>query len=180
MPNIRLLIVSSTLALGLAALTVAAIAQQPAGTSRTTAVQPFVGTWKLVGFESSDPDSRTYRGEQPFGLLVYDAAGNMTVQIAPDRARRPFTGPVAELFSGPRPTPDEAFDAIAGYAAYFGTYVVDERAQTVTHQRLANVNPGGLGDFVRRYEFETPDRLVLVPLERSDTRAIKLTWERQK
>jgi hypothetical protein len=177
MPNSRFLAVSLLLVLGQAALTVVATAQQPAGPSTSAA---FVGTWKLVGFESSDPDSRTYRGEQPFGILVYDAAGNMAVQIAPDRARRPFTGPVAELFSGPRPTPDEAFDAIAGYAAYFGTYVVDERAQTVTHQRLANVNPGGLGDFVRRFEFETPDRLVLVPLERSDTRAIKLTWERQK
>jgi hypothetical protein len=87
---------------------------------------------------------------------------------------------VAELFSGPRPTLEEAYDAIAGYAAYFGTYVVDERARTVTHKRIANVNPGGLGDFVRRYEFATEDRLVLVPLERADTRAITLTWERQK
>jgi hypothetical protein len=133
-----------------------------------------------VGFETSDPYSRTYRGEHPFGVLVYDAAGNMAVQIVPDRVRRPFTGPLAELFSGPRPTPEEAFDAIAGYAAYFGTYVVDERAQTVIHKRVANLNPGGLGDFVRRYEFETPDRLILVPLERADRRAIQLTWERQK
>jgi hypothetical protein len=179
MPNIRALIVSLALVLSLAALAVAT-AQQPASPSPSAGLRAFVGTWKLVGFESSDPDSRTYRGEHPFGLLVYDAAGNMAVQIAPDRVRRPFTGPVTELFSGPRPTPDEAFDAIAGYASYFGTYVVDERAQTVTHQRVANVNPGGLGDFVRRYEFETPDRLVLVPLERSDRRAIKLTWERQK
>jgi hypothetical protein len=45
---------------------------------------------------------------------------------------------------------------------------------------VANLNPGGLGDFVRRYEFETPDRLILVPLERADRRAIQLTWERQK
>ncbi len=178
MPNVRLRIVLCTLAL--AALAVVASAQQPAANSPSAASRLFVGTWKLVGFESSDPDSRTYRGEHPFGVLLYDAAGNMAVQIAPDRVRRPFTGPVAELFSGPRPTPEEAFDAIAGYAAYFGTYIVDERAETVTHQRLANVNPGGLGDFVRRYEFETPDRLILVPLERGDRRAIRLTWERQK
>src|SRR5262245_14748871 len=172
MPNNRFFIVS--LALVLAAVAAAAAAQQAAGRAA------FVGTWKLVGFESSDPDSRAYRGEHPSGMLVYDAAGNMSVQIAPDRARGPFTGPTAELFSGPRPTPQEAFEAIAGYAAYFGTYVVDERAQTVTHVRVANINPGGLGDFPRRYEFETPDRLVLVPLERSDRRAIKLTWERLK
>jgi hypothetical protein len=178
MLNIRLLFVSSVLTL--AALAVVATAQQPADGSGSVATREFVGTWKLVGFKTSDPDSRTYRGEHPFGVLVYDAAGNMAVQIVPDRVRRPFTGPLAELFSGPRPTPEEAFDAIAGYAAYFGTYVVDERAQTVIHKRVANLNPGGLGDFVRRYEFETPDRLILVPLERADRRAIQLTWERQK
>ena len=44
----------------------------------------------------------------------------MVVQISPDRPRRRFTGP--------QPTPDEALDAISGYAAYFGTYTVDERA----------------------------------------------------
>lgn len=178
MLNIRFLIVSCTLCL--AGLAVAVTAQQPADRSPATVTREFVGTWKLVGFESSDPESRTYRGEHPFGVLVYDAAGNMAVQIVPDRVRGPFTGPAAELFSGPRPTPEEAFDAIAGYAAYFGTYVVDERAETVTHKRVANLNPGGLGDFVRRYEFETPDRLILVPLERADRRAIRLTWERQK
>jgi hypothetical protein len=57
---------------------------------------------------------------------------------------------------------------------------VDERAQTVTHKRIANINPGGLGDFVRRYEFPTEDRLVLTPLELTDLRAVRLTWERQK
>ena len=178
MPNIRFLLASS--ALTLAALAVVATAQQPADRPAAASTHEFVGTWKLVGFETSDPESRTYRGEHPSGMLVYDAAGNMAVQIVPDRVRGPFTGPAAELFSGPRPTPEEAFDAIAGYAAYFGTYVVDERAETVTHKRVANLNPGGLGDFVRRYEFETPDRLILVPLERADRRAIRLTWERQK
>ena len=41
-------------------------------------------------------------------------------------------------------------------------------------------NPGGIGDFVRRYEFPTEDRLVLVPQERTDLRAVRLTWERLK
>ncbi len=176
MPGVRLLFVSCTFALaGLAAVAAQRATPEPAPQSRL-----FVGTWRLAAFESSDPDSRTFRGARPIGILVYDAVGNMSVQIAPDRARRRFSGPVAELFSGPRPTPEEAIDALSGYAAYFGTYRVDERAKTVTHVRVANLNPGGLGDFVRRYEFRTDDRLVLVPLERADTRAITLTWERQR
>ena len=64
--------------------------------------------------------------------------------------------------------------------SYRERIVVDERAQTVTHTRIANINPGGLGDFVRRYEFPTEDRLILTPLERTDLRAVRLTWERQK
>jgi hypothetical protein len=119
-----------------------------------------VGTWALVDFESNDADVRQYRGARPIGLLYYDRTGHMAVQIAPDRARRRFTGPVAGAFTGPRPTSEEALDAVTGYAAYFGTYTVDDRAQTVTHKRIGNINPGGVGDFVRRYQFPTDDRLV--------------------
>jgi hypothetical protein len=137
-----------------------------------------IGTWALVSYESSDTESQKYRGPKPTGLLYYDRTGHMAVQISPDRPRRRFTGPQAGMFTGPQPTPDEALDAISGYAAYFGTYTVDERAQTVTHKRIGNINPGGVGDFVRRYELPTDNRLVLVPQERTDLRAVRLTWER--
>jgi hypothetical protein len=148
--------------------------------SPAAAAARFFGTWALVKYESNAADNRAGRGDNPIGLIYYDRTGHMAVQIAPDRRRRPFSGPASGLFSGPRPTPEEALDAISGYAAYFGTYTVDDRAQTVTHKRIANINPGGLGDFVRRYEFQTDDRLVLTPLELTDLRAVRLTWERQK
>ena len=144
------------------------------------AANRLIGSWALVSYESSDTESRQFRGPTPIGLLYYDRTGHMAVQISPDRQRRRFTGPQAGVFTGPQPTPDEALDAISGYAAYFGTYIVDERAQTVTHKRIGNINPGGVGDFVRRYEFLTEDRVALVPTERTDLRAVRLTWERLK
>ena len=162
----------------LAAFAVARTETQPA--PATTAASRLIGTWSLVSYESSDTVSRQYRGPKPIGLLFYDRTGHMAVQIAPDRMRRRFTGPQAGVFTGPQPTPDEALDAISGYAAYFGTYTVDERAQTVAHKRVGNINPGGLGDFVRRFELPTEDRLVLVPQERTDLRAVRLIWERLK
>ena len=163
------------------ALTALAVARTETQVSpRTSAASRLIGTWALVSYESSDTESQRYRGPKPIGLLIYDGTGHMAVQISPDRPRRRFTGPQAGVFTGPQPTPDEALDAISGYAAYFGTYTVDERAQTVTHQRVGNINPSGLGDFVRRYEFPTEDRLVLVPQERTDLRAVRLTWERLK
>jgi len=156
-----------------------ATAQAPSQSPSRTAAR-FIGTWALVKYESNTAENREGRGDNPIGLIYYDRTGHMAVQIAPDRMRRRFSGLPSGLFSGPRPTPDEALDAVSGYAAYFGTYTVDERAQTVTHKRIANLNPGGVGDFVRRYEFPSEDRLVLTPLERTDLRAVRLTWERQK
>ena len=171
-------IVVSYCACALVALAVAGTETQ--APARASAASRLIGTWALVSYESSDAESQQYRGPKPIGLLYYDRTGHMAVQILPDRPRRRFTGPQAGVFTGPQPTPDEALDAISGYAAYFGTYTVDERAQTVTHQRVGNINPSGLGDFVRRYEFPTEDRLVLVPQERTDLRAVRLTWERLK
>jgi hypothetical protein len=63
-----------------------------------------------------------------------------------------------------------------GYTAYFGTYSIDEAAAVVTHHREGNIDPGGLGDFKRRYQFEGDDRLILMPLENNH----RLTWERIK
>jgi hypothetical protein len=147
---------------------------------RSSDAQRLIGTWRLVSFESSDQEMQQARGDRPIGLLFYDGTGHMAAQIMPDRTRRRFTGPVSGVFAGPRPTTDEALDAITGYTAYFGTYSVDERARTVTHHRLGNLNPGALGDFVRRYEFEADDRLVLVPLDSPNLRSAAITWERVK
>lgn len=177
MTNLRPVVVSCCVC-ALVALAVTRTETQTA--PRTGAAARLVGTWQLVSYESSDTESQRFRGPHPIGLIYYDRTGHMAVQISPDRARRRFSGPQAGVFTGPQPTPDEALDAISGYAAYFGTYSVDERAQTVTHKRIGNINPGGVGDFVRRYEFLTDDRLALVPQERTDLRAVRLTWERLK
>jgi hypothetical protein len=127
----------------------------------------FVGTWKLVSVQNdAGPD---IRGDRPIGLIHYDAAGNMAVQIMPDRPRPKWK-------AGEPPTPDEAKEAMTGYAAYFGTYTVDEKAGTVSHQRQGSLVPGTVGvDAVRRYEFLPGERLLLTPVENP---SLHLTWER--
>ena|ERR1700704_44298 len=126
----------------------------------------FVGTWRLVSTTAAGNEDPN-RGPKPTGLIIYDAKGNMAVQIQPDRPRPKYATPL-------QPTPAEAKAALAGYTAYFGTYRIDEKAQTVTHHRTGNVNPGGMGDFVRRYEFAGANRVILRPLENQNA----LTWER--
>ena len=134
--------------------------------TQSDAAKRLVGTWRLVSI--TDSQFQQYRGDKPIGLLFYDDKGNMAVQIMPSRSRSKYAQAL--------PTPEEARDALLGYTAYFGTYSVDEDRRIVTHHRSGNINPGGLGEFVRRYEFLSDDRILLSPVE---NRA-GLTWERIK
>jgi hypothetical protein len=130
----------------------------------------FVGTWKLVSITGLSPEQAKTRGAHPTGMIIYDALGNMAVQIMPDRVR--------PKYDAAQPKPEDAAGAILAYTAYFGTYTVDEKAHTVTHHRKGNLNPGLLGDFVRHYELAPGDRLILSPVEA--TPPDHLTWERLK
>ena len=126
-----------------------------------------VGTWKLLSI-TADGKVDPSRGPHPTGLMHYDPKGYMSVQIMPDRPRGKY--------AGTSPTPDEAKAAIIGYTAYFGTYTIDEQAHTITHHRTGDLNPGDLSDFVRRYEIDSNDHLILRPVVNMNT----LTWERIK
>ena len=135
-----------------------------AGAQRVAAQTPsasedakrFVGTWRIVS------DTQT-------GIMIYDSLGNMAAQVMPKRVR--------PKYAGAQPTPDEAKAALTGYLAYFGTYTVDVSARTISHHRLGNINPGQIGDdAVRKYEFESADRLILTPAESGN----KIIWERAR
>jgi hypothetical protein len=67
-------------------------------------------------------------------------------------------------------------DVIRGYAAYSGTYTVDERARTLTHHRRGSLFPADPADAVRQYDF-SDDRLVLTTPGQFPE---KITWERMK
>jgi hypothetical protein len=124
-----------------------------------------VGLWRLVGMTAGG-QVNPERGVRATGMLLYDATGYMTVQIMPDRPRKPW--------SGAQPTPEEARDTVIGYSAYFGTYRVDEEARTITHIRQGGIQPGPLPDLVRRFEFVGDNRLILRPV----TTNSELIWER--
>ena len=68
-----------------------------------------------------------------------------------------------------------AASAIDGHIAYFGTYSIDERAQTVTHHRLRSVQPGDTADLVRKFTIEG-DKLTLNTLGTN----YFVYWERMK
>lgn len=110
-----------------------------------------VGTWRLVS-RTVNGGNHPQRGANPVGLIIYDASGNMAVQIMADPALR-------TAYPGYDPTPEEAKAALQTYAAYFGTYTVDERARLLHHHPRGNIHPGQIRSSTRRYEFLSADRL---------------------
>jgi Lipocalin-like domain len=139
---------------------------QPQSANGSAVAGRFIGTWRLVSVQTNGKPNPN-RGVRPTGLIIYDAGGNMAVQIAPERAR-PSWPPTGV------PTPDQAKEAVTGYTAYFGTYTINEKAGTVTHHRAGALNLYAV-DLVRRYEFTPEGHLILVPV---DNPVNRLAWER--
>lgn len=85
----------------------------------------FVGTWHLLDqyIHATDGSRTPNRGEAPRGILTYDAAGNMAVQLMRTDAQ-------AEQYTDM----NDLDTAMSGYIGYFGTYTVDPTRQLVYHQ----------------------------------------------
>ena len=116
-----------------------------------------LGTWKLVSAEyrrkSGDPIE--IYGANPAGMLVYDAAGNMSIHIM-RRDRPPFA--VADRLGG---TPDETKIAFEGYFAYFGAFTVNEEKHSVTHHIQGSLLPNWVGMDQERFFEVVRDQLTL-------------------
>jgi hypothetical protein len=140
----------------------------------------FIGAWKLVSVEGEDPVF-PLGFDHPSGMIIYDASGWMSVQIAVKADRKPFA---RGLRSG---SVEEKAAALDSYFAYYGTYTVDSEKKTVTHHVENHSWPGRHGvDNVRWFEFEGNDRLILlVPVSDGkggvidrDKATYKLVWQR--
>ena len=124
-----------------------------------------VGTWRLVSAEDiASNGTVTYPfGKEASGVLIYDVAGTVAVQVM--RKDRTKWAP----FEDATPQP------LLSYVAYFGTFEVDETKHIVTHHIKGHLDPSRIGtDNLRQYEL-TGDKLMLIELDRP---ARHVTWER--
>ena len=157
-------------------------AGQTGAPSSTSDRARFIGTYELVMTEVKDPATGQWVPTPGFnsnGYITYAETGHMGVHIQPKvRAR----------FAGTIPSGEEAQAALRGYAAYFGSFTVNENEndQYVVHHRFGQINPGGIVDAKRFYDFEiTPngsERLILTPAptdggEKGEARR-RLVWQR--
>jgi len=143
--------------------------------------QKLVGAWRLVSVEGTDATFH-FAFDHPTGIITYDRSGWMSVQIDVKGIRKPFVnGPAAG-------TDDEKVAAFDNYIAYYGTYTLDLKAQTITHHVEDATPPNWRGvSNVRWFEFQGDDRLLLIPREDGKGGVIdrknatyKLLWERVK
>ena len=153
----------------------------PVQLRQDNAGQKLVGAWRLVSVEGTDATFH-FAYDHPTGIITYDRSGWMTVQIDIKGIRKRFiNGPAAG-------TVEEKVAAFDNYIAYYGTYALDWKAQTITHHLEDASTPNWRGvDNVRWFEFQGNDRLLLIPREDGKGGVIerknatyKLLWERIK
>src|SRR5215475_2417554 len=106
-----------------------------ASAQKDTIAQRFVGAWKLVSVEGEDPVF-PLGYDHPSGMIIYDASGSMSAQIAVKSDRKPFA-------RGPKSgTVEEKAAAFDSYFGYYGTYAIDSERKTVTHHVENHSWPG--------------------------------------
>jgi hypothetical protein len=126
-----------------------------------------VGSWRLEEWTVGEGVPRCSAEEGgASGQIMYSADGHMSAQLGCAGLSQDEASADPEAAIG---------RMIRRHFSYYGTYAVDEVAQTVTHHVLGSVSAAWVGtDRVRSYVFEGPDRIVLSPAE-SDNR---LVWAR--
>jgi hypothetical protein len=134
----------------LVAMVILASLQASSVTMRAQADNPFVGTWKLISIETRGPDGAIAPGPNPVGgvnptgTVMYDAAGNVSLQIMP--SGRPASLNILQPLS-----PEQAKEALFGYIAYYGTYRLDQRTRTMHIHFDGSLNPSMVGTNGERY-----------------------------
>jgi hypothetical protein len=127
----------------------------------SSAAQDLTGTWRLVSGGEWRPNGEILYpyGKKPDGLLIYDAAGNVSLQIH-------FDGKAANGETS---------------LAYYGTYKLDKTTGTVTHQVAASTRESERGSAQMCFVTIEGNRLTLGLLPQrvdGEMRLRSLTLER--
>jgi hypothetical protein len=127
--------------------------------SSSTAKERLVGAWRLVSMEEPDADGKLHRITNRQGMLLYTRDGHMSVQL---------------MFPKPESTLTNDY-VLNGYEASFGSYDVNEAAQTVTHHVQGSNTRGLVGrDLLRAFRFA--EGRLIIRSARPDERW-SVTWE---
>ena len=130
----------------------------------------FIGTWLLVHSQVLNESGNWEVLENSVGMIgsiSYSANGYMSFQSS-----RPDRSEILDVRIDDMPI--EGLRALlSSYAAYYGTYEIDEENRTVTHNIIASSSPSAAGtSTVRTYSF-SGSQLTLLNGENR-----RFVWER--
>src|SRR5229473_8644288 len=131
----------------------------------------FVGSWKLISIEGPNQT----RNGKPFGMIMYDSTGHMSVHIVRGD-RPPFPDGRAKA------TDKEKAVAFDTYTAYYGTYTFDPENRIVIHHLEGSLSPGQIGqdNILLRTTRQPPDSQCRQRRQGRSVRAqgYHYSWER--
>jgi hypothetical protein len=162
------------------AMALQVVGNQPSARALDSPRELLIGSWVLVSREDRAADGRVVSeptlGSDPVGLLVYDRAGNMSVQLM--RRSRPLRSGTP---AGPVQSGASNSGSVDGYDAYFGTYTLDVESHTVIHHLVGALLPADAGkSMTRQFQVSaTQLRLWFTTDGASGQRVVRtLTWKR--
>ncbi len=135
------------------------------------------GLWKLESMKVRDTVSNTwsdYRGGMD-GFLLYDDNKHVALHLYEKGYEK--TGIEFPNFNDTIPL--KALKHITKSYYYMGDYKVSEKDSIVSHYKLSHSNPSEFGLTAERRFYFSGDTLVMVPVERKNSR-LKLKWLRKK
>jgi hypothetical protein len=143
----------------------------PDALAQPPVAQRLVGAWELVSYEIIAADGTRRPGAYDRGQISYDASGRMSAQLMHSSNKADQT---------PR-TDDARAAAYRRYLGYYGPFVVDTAAGTVTHIVEGSSNPGWVGSRQVRYYELSADNMQLTLSLRDGTRTTQsLVWKRSR
>jgi hypothetical protein len=137
----------------------------------------FIGTWKLLSFESRISDGRLIYpfGRDIHGLLIYTKGGYMSGKMI-RKGRLKFAS--GDPMKG---TLNEIKEAFEGFIGYYGRYEVDCENRTVNHHVEGSMFPNWEEEVQKRFFDFSGNRLTLrtPPMKYgADGIVSVLVWER--
>jgi Lipocalin-like domain len=134
-----------------------------------TVAERLVGSWELVTYEIIAEDGTRRPGAYDRGQIIYAASGRMSAHLM-HSSNTAATSPQ---------TDDLRAAAFRRYLGYYGPFVVDTAAGSVTHIVEGSSNPSWVGTKQLRYYELSPDDARLTLSLRDGSRITQsLIWKR--
>ncbi|MEW6346573.1 MAG: lipocalin-like domain-containing protein [Pseudomonadota bacterium] len=162
--------------IAIAGLALSALPPGSAFAQNADSVPALAGSWTLVRVDNLLPDGTRIHlyGDNPQGMLVFDAHGRYALQMMRGDNRKFASNDRSEA------TPAEYKAAVTGSNAHFGRYTVNENAHTITFHIDHASFPNWEGtEQIRKIQIDGDTLTYIVPTPTSGAGATgEVQWRR--